>query len=276
MYISFSQNDLREVTKEAIERLMQTETSMQGASLGNDPVTGKPVIVRSGRYGKYVQVGLNTDKNMTTHSIPNYIDPTTCTLEDVIEFARLPKEVGMHPELKRPMIVEVASKSLCVGVQGFPIRIALPEGFSVSQVTPELAADLLQDTASILDSMRPLGMWNEEEVAIRKGRFGHYLKCGKLIAGLGKKDPKTVTLEEAIEILQTRGKVAGSGKKTKKGNKKTTTAAAKKKEKKEKASAAKTTKKAKKGATDDGSAVEDSAPKVKQLSGYQFFLSEHM
>ena len=57
------------------------------------------------------------------------------------------------------------------------------------------------------------GDWNEEPVAVKQGRFGYYVRCGKTIAGLRKLDPSTLTLEEAIEILQTRGKLVGSKKK---------------------------------------------------------------
>ena len=54
---------------------------------------------------------------------------------------------------------------------------------------------------------------------VKQGRFGYYVRSGKIIAGLRKLDPSTLTLEEAIEILQTRGKAVGS-KKKKKGGKK--------------------------------------------------------
>jgi ATP:corrinoid adenosyltransferase len=56
-------------------------------------------------------------------------------------------------------------------------------------------------------------------VLVKQGRFGYYVRAGKIIAGLRKLDPSTLTLEEAIEILQTRGKAVGS-KKKKKGGKK--------------------------------------------------------
>ena len=57
------------------------------------------------------------------------------------------------------------------------------------------------------------GDWNEEQVLVKQGRFGYYVRCGKVIAGLRKLDPSTLTLEEAIEILVTRGKQVGSKKK---------------------------------------------------------------
>ena len=56
-------------------------------------------------------------------------------------------------------------------------------------------------------------MHNGEEISIRRGRFGYYVRCGKLIAGLRKQQPKDVTLEDAIEMIDTRGKEIKSGRK---------------------------------------------------------------
>ena len=54
---------------------------------------------------------------------------------------------------------------------------------------------------------------------VKQGRFGYYVRCGKIIAGLRKLDPLTLTLEEGIEILETRGKLVGAKKGKKKGAK---------------------------------------------------------
>ena len=38
--------------------------------MGDDSLTGRPVMIRSGRFGRYVQIGLDAEKNKTTHSLP--------------------------------------------------------------------------------------------------------------------------------------------------------------------------------------------------------------
>ena len=40
----------------------------------------------------------------------------------------------MHLELNLPIIAEVAVKQLCVGIEGYPLRIPLPEGKSTTTV----------------------------------------------------------------------------------------------------------------------------------------------
>eukprot|EP00596_Hydrurales_sp_CCMP1899_P009853 CAMPEP_0119050552 /NCGR_PEP_ID=MMETSP1177-20130426/70557_1 /TAXON_ID=2985 /ORGANISM="Ochromonas sp, Strain CCMP1899" /LENGTH=1251 /DNA_ID=CAMNT_0007029085 /DNA_START=438 /DNA_END=4193 /DNA_ORIENTATION=- len=234
------QIDIRQVTKEAVELVMATETTMQGFNVGEDPITGRPVILRSGRFGRYMQIGLDSEKNRSTHSVPQWLE-TTASLINIMAFSQLPKVMCVHPVLELPIVMDVANKQLCVGIEGYPVRIPLPEGTLVSVVTDEMAISLLSDTNAILESQRNLGVWNEEDVVVKQGRFGYYVRCGKLIAGLRQVDPATLVLEGAIDILQTRGKLMGSKKKKGKDKK-----------------------------------VTKKTSAIKKLSGYQIFISEVM
>ena len=60
--------------------------------MGDDPISGRPVMVRSGRFGRYMQIGLDAEKNRTTHSLPQWLH-NSAPLEEVLEFARLPRFV---------------------------------------------------------------------------------------------------------------------------------------------------------------------------------------
>jgi topoisomerase IA-like protein/ribosomal protein L12E/L44/L45/RPP1/RPP2 len=238
------QIDMREITKAAVELVMATETTMQGSIVGDDPVSGRSVMMRSGRFGRYMQIGLDAEKNRTTYSIPQWLQ-NTAPLQDILEFAKLPRAIYIHPVLNLSIIAEVsaAQKQLCVGIEGYPLRIPVPENILVSEITEELAFSLLQDTTAILDSQRILGDWNEEQVLVKQGRFGYYVRCGKLIAGLRKLDHTQVTLEECIEILTTRGKTVGAKKK---------------------------------GKSKKATKIKEKKIAVKKLSGYQVYLMEIM
>ena len=121
-----------------------------------------------------------------------------------MEFSSLPRDIGVHPELNTSIFVEVAAKCLSVGVQGFPLRIPLPDGIYPSQVTLDVCLDLLPSTREILKSNRFIGLWNGEEVSIRRSRFGFYIKCGAVNTGLGKLSPEEITLEQAIRRLESK------------------------------------------------------------------------
>ena len=64
-----------------------------GTNMGDDPISGRPVMVRSGRFGRYMQIGLDAEKNRTTHSLPQWLH-NSAPLEEVLEFARLPRFVN--------------------------------------------------------------------------------------------------------------------------------------------------------------------------------------
>lgn len=221
------QLDIRTITRDSVAEIMATETTMQGANMGSDPSTGQPVLLRSGRFGRFLQIGADVDKNKTAHSLPRWVDDSI-SLPELLAFSLMPTSMGPHtgwtsetlgeghPLAGAHMMLDVTSGSLTAGVERYPYRVTLPDGLLVSQATPELVMSLLTDPDAILDSQRLLGCNAEgEDVFIRKGRFGHYARAGKIIAGLRKLDPAAVTLQEAIDLLQTRGKPMGSKRKKK-------------------------------------------------------------
>ena len=226
------QLDFRAITREAVARVMATETTMQGANMGFDP-DGRPVLLRSGRFGRFLQIGADGEKNKTAHSLPRWVDHSV-SLDEIVAFSKLPRTLGNHTAFEvpeghalyhAPMVLEVTGGVLTAGIDQYPFRVALPEGLLVSQVTPELMMSLLTDPAAVLASQRLLGQTDDgEDVFVRRGRFGFYVRAGKIIAGLRKADPETLTLEEALVMLTTRGKPIGSKKKAKAAAKKVTKA----------------------------------------------------
>lgn len=71
--------------------------------IGNDPETGLPIYVRSGRFGPYVQVGKfekgkKKKEKPRRASIPKEVDPLTVTLPLALKYLSLPRDLGSHPE----------------------------------------------------------------------------------------------------------------------------------------------------------------------------------
>jgi DNA topoisomerase-1 len=61
--------------------------------LGDDPETGRPVFVKTGRYGAYVQLGENDDEPKMKSLLPG-MEMETTTQEDALRLLRLPRTVG--------------------------------------------------------------------------------------------------------------------------------------------------------------------------------------
>eukprot|EP01041_Mallomonas_annulata_P006134 gene6134-12420_t len=217
------QNDIRFITRESITSLIASNsTTTQGIQLGIDDISKKPLALRSGRYGPYLQLGLDTDKTKTLHSVPVWFDSNNMTIEDALTICSLPKVICIHPTLNLPVILDVTRGNLTVGVQKYPYRSPLPPGTRINDVTADIALSMVPEE-DVTASQRSLGMWKDETVWVRQGRFGFYLMHQNTICGLRKLDPLAITLEEAIEELTTRGKTKIKTKKSSRKSKTTKT-----------------------------------------------------
>ena len=263
-------NDIREITTDSIKELMTTRSSMQGNSLGAHPNLNKQMVVRSGRYGTYLQIGDDTDKNKSTHSLPAWLDSASCTIDDALQFASLPLSIGNHPDLNEPIVLEVSSRKLCASIPTYSVRLPLPDHTYINDVTVDVALQYLPTTEEIMRSQRLLGEDEHRDNAkvwLKKGRFGYYVRCEDTIAGIDayckqqRIDPFDIDLSMALNILHSRGKQLGSKK-----NKTT-----KKSTKKEKEKGADTPKKLNayqlyvKEATGNGKSLKDAAASWKLL-----------
>src|SRR5262252_2876109 len=76
----------------------------EGKLLGQDPETGLPVTLRSGRFGPYVQLGdADGDEKPKRASVPRGIDAASLDLERALALLALPREIGLHPETGKPI-----------------------------------------------------------------------------------------------------------------------------------------------------------------------------
>jgi DNA topoisomerase-1 len=179
-------NDIRVITEDSIKELMATRSSMQGNSLGTHPSSNKQMVIRSGRYGTYLQVGEDADKDKSTHSLPDWLDAASCTIHDALQFASLPLTIGNHPDLNEPIVVEVGSRKLCVSMPTYSARYPLPDHTYISDVTVEVALQYLPSTEEIMRSQRLLGEdknCSDAKVWLKLGRFGYYVRRENTIAG---------------------------------------------------------------------------------------------
>jgi len=74
--------------------------------IANDPETGDPIYVKTGRFGPYVQLGQKVKGSKTKPrmaSIPKDVDPGSVTLENALKYLSLPRTLGKHPETGQPV-----------------------------------------------------------------------------------------------------------------------------------------------------------------------------
>ena len=235
-------HDLVEDKEQSVTR----EQVAQARELGTDPKSGKPVTVRMGRYGPFVQIGTKDDEEkpkfagLRPGQKMNDID-----LETALELFKLPRKLGETPD-GLPVsasigrfgpYVRYGDKYVSIRGDDDPYTILLPR-----------ALELIEEK-KIADANRIIQDFEEEGIQVLNGRYGPYITDKTKNARVPKdREPKSLTLEECKELLaaapvrgkrgkkKAKKKTAAKKKATKKATKKKS---AKKKKKKKKSPAKK-------------------------------------
>ena len=121
------------------------DTSAQSEEpLGHDPV-GKPVYLKVGRFGPYLQLGTtDDDEKPLNRSLPKGVNPENVTLELALKILALPRTLGNHPQTGQPILAfdgKFGPYIRCGDEQSKETR-SLSAGLSPLDVTLEQALDL--------------------------------------------------------------------------------------------------------------------------------------
>ena len=197
-------------------------------SLGVHPEEGLQIYVLTGPFGPYLQLGEVTEegKKPKRTGIPKNYDPVTIGLEKAIALLALPKRLGHHPETGKVVNAGIGRFGPYVVHEGK--YKSLGKEHDVLSVDLETAIELIKQAKSrgAPTPLKELGKHPDDDglVGIYEGRYGPYVKHGKVNATLSKdRDINSVSLEEALDLLAVKASKMGSGKKKtkKKSGKKT-------------------------------------------------------
>jgi DNA topoisomerase-1 len=223
-----------DLTPETIQDLLiASEKGPQ--SLGKDPKTSKDIYCLSGRFGPYVQLGEVTEEEPKPRraSVTKGIDPKTISLETALRLLSLPRELGVHPVKNKPILANMGRFGPYVMCDG-DFR-SLKKDDDVYTVGFDRAMELLNEEKKSrrgAQALREIGKLDEEKIELMDGKYGMYLKWGKVNATLPEGlEHEKLTLEQAIEIVKARAEVVGAkgGKKASKSASSTKKSSAKKK-----------------------------------------------
>ncbi|MCA9121960.1 MAG: type I DNA topoisomerase [Planctomycetaceae bacterium] len=214
--------------------------------LGICPDTHKPVFLKVGRFGPYVQRGTpEDDEKPKNASLLKGMTPEDITFEVALRLLTLPRTLGEHPELKAPVIAQNGRFGPYISC-GKETR-SLPADLSPIDVTFEQAVELLAKpkTRGRGAAKEPLKVFEaspvtEEPIKLLEGRYGPYVTDGETNASLPKGiSPDELTFDQAVNLLAERAAKGGT-KKKKKTAKKAAKNAPKKKAAKKKVAKKKT------------------------------------
>ncbi|MCB2091587.1 MAG: type I DNA topoisomerase [Alphaproteobacteria bacterium] len=187
-------------------------------TLGIDPASGMEVTLRSGRFGPYIQLGEPVEKEKPKRaSIPKGMSAETIDFQRALKLLALPRDVGVHPEDGKIIKAAIGRFGPYVSHNGVFASLKDPE--DVFNIGTNHAVTLLAEAAAkrgkTSEPIKDLGPHpdGDNNILVMDGRYGPYVKYNRINATIPKdKDPQSITIEEALELIKAR---AEKGKKTK-------------------------------------------------------------
>ncbi|HWW46597.1 MAG TPA: type I DNA topoisomerase [Xanthobacteraceae bacterium] len=192
--------------------------------LGKDPDTGLEVAVKSGRFGPYIQLGEAKDmpegEKPKRAGIPKGTSPSDVDLDLALNLLSLPRIVGVHPEDGEP--IKAGLGRFGPYVQHGKTYASLEAGDEVFSVGINRAVTLIAeklakgpgrgrakaDPGKIIGDHPAHG-----PIGVKNGRYGAYVTAGGINATLpAETSPETVTLEQAIALIDARAAKGGKAK----------------------------------------------------------------
>ena len=183
-----------------IEQSGGIDRSKVGANreVGIDPKSGKPILARFGRFGPMLQLGATDDEDKPRFApLPKGAKIETVTLEQALEMFKLPRIVG-QTEDGQDIKANIGrfGPYIQVGKLFVSIKPEDPHHITLEKARELYAAKLQAEAEKNIAEF-------SDGVKVLKGRFGPYITDGTKNAKIPKDtDPKTITHEQALELLK--------------------------------------------------------------------------
>ncbi|MFN9348148.1 MAG: type I DNA topoisomerase [Planctomycetota bacterium] len=192
--------------------------------LGYHPVSGKPIYIKQGRFGPYVQLGANDDEEKKNASLPKGVSPENVNLDLAVKLLSLPRELGVHP-VDGQVVIATQGRFGPFLKHGDESR-SIPATYSLLEITLEQALEVLAQPKALRGAGRgvaapPLKTFDPspatgKAIELRDGRYGLYVTDGQTNASLPKDiSGEDLTFEQAVALLEARAAAGPSKKKGK-------------------------------------------------------------
>jgi DNA topoisomerase-1 len=183
----------------------QIEDTLENASrasgerfLGDDPETGKPVIVRIGKFGPMIQIGKTEDEEKPKFaSLQGKQTLGNISLEEALELFKFPKTIGNYEGHE----IIVAQGRFGPYVKFDNMFVSIPKGEDIGSVDLNRAIELIKQKQ---EADAPIGEYENLPVQKGVGRFGPFIKWNGMFINVNKKynfdNLSPSEIEELIEI----------------------------------------------------------------------------
>jgi len=195
-----------DTTEEVLQSILE-EANRGDEVLGTHPEADQPVLLKSGPYGPYVQLGDDDqDGKPKRVSLPPGVEPDDVDFDLGLRIIDLPRELGVHPDTGKTITANIGRYGPYVKHEG--TFASLKSEDDVLAVGLDRALELIREKENRNKPQRVVGSHPEsgEPIEVWKGRYGPYVKHDGTNASL--KDDQSIdalTMEEALDLLAEKG-----------------------------------------------------------------------
>jgi len=179
------------------------DEAIQARQLGTDEKSGKPITVRMGRYGPFVQIGTREDEDKPRFAgLRPGQKMDSITLEDALELFKLPRELGESPEGEQ-ISANIGRFGPYIKYDSKFVSLKVKEGDDPFTVTLERALELVAEKKEF-DANREIKVFEGTDIKVLRGRYGPYITDGIKNARIPKdiEDPASLELALCQELIE--------------------------------------------------------------------------
>jgi DNA topoisomerase-1 len=168
----------------------------------------KTIILKNGRFGPYLQIDSDEEKDRRNISIPKGISIDSIDLEKAKYLCSLPKIIGQYPENKQDITLNNGRFGPYLKCDKKSASLQDPEEVFTININRAIAliADAKPGRRSS-NEIKSLGEHPDDKkpIKVMKGQYGPYVKYKSINATIpDDKDPEDITLEEALIFIENR------------------------------------------------------------------------
>ena len=188
--------------KKDVQSTIETAERISGErELGVDPESGKPVIVRMGRYGPMAQIGKQDDEEKPKFAaLKNTQSIETITLDEAMELFKLPRTLGQFEDTDVQVNIGRFGPYIAHNKKFY----SLGKDFDPYTVSLDQAIPIIIEKRTAKEE-RTIKVFEKEKIQLLRGPYGPYIKQGLRNYKLNKEQQEKVadlTIEEVKAIIE--------------------------------------------------------------------------
>ena len=191
----------RPFRKKVQETTDNSEKSTGARPLGKDPVSGKPVLARIGRYGPMVQIGEAEDEEKPKFApLPKHLRLEAITLDEALDLFKLPRKIGQYEDAEVTAGLGRFGPFLKHNNQFFTLLKDVDDPLTVNI---ERAIEIIEEKRK-KEREKIIKIFSEEPaMQVLNGRWGPYISFKDKNYKIPKdKKPEELSLKDCLAIIK--------------------------------------------------------------------------